>query len=142
MPASVGNRRNDIARAFANRVRYVTGSVAFNTPGVATGVSIGTIPANSIVSDIVVIVTAVFNAATTNVLQVGRLGTLGAFAGTADVNEASATAQRVTTGLGNVGATDVDVLVSYTQTGTAATTGAATVVITFINPNPDAGGAV
>lgn len=137
MPIGPTPRRDVLARLAASRVRFITGSVAFNTPNVATGVSIGSIPAGSFITDILVHVTAVFNAATTNVLQVGRLGTLGAYAGTADVNEASATVQRVTTGLGPVGASDVDVLVSYTQSGTAATTGAATVYIMFANPSVD-----
>ena len=116
-------------------VQYIQGSVAFDTATVATGVSIGTLPANAYILDIIVKVDTVFNAATTNVLQVGKTGTLGAYAGTGDVNEASATAQRVTTGIGSIGATAVPVLVSYTQTGGAATTGAATVTIAYTNTN-------
>ena len=114
-------------------VQFVYWSVTFSDAGIATGVNVGTIPASSVITDSWAKVTAAFNAGTTNVLQVGKTGTLGAFMGTADINEASATAQRAVTALGTVGTSDVGVLVSYTQTGTAATTGAAHGVLSYIN---------
>lgn len=114
-------------------VQFIQGTIAYNTSGAATGVSMGTLPANSYIIDIVVKVDTAFNAGTTNVLKVGKTGTLGAYADTSHVDETSATAQRVTAGIGTVGTSAVDVLISYAQTGTAATTGAATVTIAYIN---------
>ena len=114
-------------------VQFIQGTIAYNTAGAATGVAMGTLPANSYIIDIVVKVTTAFNAGTTNVLKVGKTGTLGAYVDTADVDETSATAQRVTTGIGSIGSTAVPVLISYAETGTAASTGAATVTIAYIN---------
>lgn len=114
-------------------VQFIQGTIAYNTSGAATGVSMGTLPANSYIIDIVVKVDTAFNAGSTNVLKVGKTGTLGAYVDTSHVDETSATAQRVTAGIGTVGTSAVDVLISYAQTGTAATTGAATVTIAYIN---------
>lgn len=114
-------------------VRFIQGSIAFDTADAATGVAMGTLPANSYIVDIVVDVTTAFNAGSTNVLTVGKTGTLDAYAAAGDVDETSATAQRVTTGIGTIGSTAVPVLIAYAQTGDAATTGAATVTITYIN---------
>ena len=114
-------------------VQFIQGTIAFDTSGAATGVAMGTLPANSYILDIMVKVDTVFNAGSTNVLTVGKTGTLNAFVAAADVNEASATAQRVTTGIGSIGSTAVPVLIAYAQTGGAATTGAATVTIAYVN---------
>ena len=129
----MANQEWQAAQSAKGRVQYIYGSVTYSTAAIATGVEIGTIPANSVITDCWAKVTTTFNAGTTNVLQVGKSGTLGAYMGTGDINEASATAQRAVTGLGDVGASDVPVLVSYTQTGTAASQGAAIFVISYVN---------
>jgi hypothetical protein len=49
--------------------------VNFNDAGVSTGVLVGTIPAGSIITAVIVQIATVFNAATTNVLTVGTTGT-------------------------------------------------------------------
>lgn len=115
---------------------YLRRDVAFNTSGIASGVLLGTVPAGSKITDISIYVDTVFNAATTNVLQGGTTGTgtnlftsTDAAAGTAGYKTAANAANQ---GRGLVFAADTDLFVSYTQTGTAATTGAATIVVEFV----------
>lgn len=112
--------------------------VNYNDPGIASGVNTGKVlPAGAVISGVDVYVNTVFNAQTTNVLTVGTNGTTANdLVGSSDVNEASAQMfANITTGgaLGKLSA-DKPVYVKYTQTGTAATTGAATVVIKYV-PN-------
>jgi hypothetical protein len=114
--------------------------VAFNDAGVSTGVLVGTIPAGAIITAVIVQIATVFNAATTNVLTVGTTGTgtdlmtsAEAVAGTQ--GQKTAAAFKATTASNPV-ANDQDIFVAYTQTGTAATTGAAYVLITY-HPNND-----
>lgn len=118
------------------QVHYLRRDLAFNTNGVAGGVLIGTLPAGSKITDVHIYVDTVFNAATTNVLQGGTTATgtnlftsTDAAAGTAGYKTAANAANQ---GRGLVFAADTDLFVSYTQTGTAATTGAATIVVEFI----------
>lgn len=119
-------------------VHTIAFDVNYNDPGIATGVNTGKVlPAGALISGVDVYVSTVFNAQTTNVLTVGTNGTTANdLVGSADVNEASAQMfPNITTGgaLGKLSA-DKPVYAKYTQTGTAATTGAATVVIKYV-PN-------
>ena len=115
---------------------YLRRDVAFNTTGIASGVLLGTVPAGSKITDISIYVDTVFNAATTNVLAGGTTGTgtnlftsTDAAAGTAGYKTAANAANQ---GRGLVFAADTDLFVSFTQSGTAATTGAATVIVEFV----------
>jgi hypothetical protein len=121
----------------ANVMHCVRGTVNYATTNVATGVEIGTIPAGSFVTAVHVHVTTAFNAATTNVLEVGTAadpdgfatstqtasGTIGA---KLNIGTSSPAAQ-----LGDFLTADTPVVVKYTQTGTAATAGVAQVVVSF-----------
>lgn len=113
---------------------YLRKSVAYNTANIASAdsVLVGYLPAGAQILDIIVNVTAAFNAGTTNVLTVGTsAGSDADIVAAADVNEAAVAATRVTTGLTLAVAAPVAVYAKYTQTGTAATAGAATIVITY-----------
>lgn len=114
----------------------ITSNVAFNTVGVTAGLQVGAIPAGAQILDIVVTIATVFNAATTNVLTVGTTAGGSQLATTAETAAGVAGGKRAVTGLGLVAAVDSGIFVTYTQTGTAATTGAARVSIVFI-PNMD-----
>lgn len=115
-------------------------TVNFNDTGIATGVTFDqALPAAAFVLSVMVEVVTAFNAATTNTLVVGTnsssfnnlvasadlVGNAGTSLGT-QISEATrgrgrsiaATAEKVVT-------------VKYTQTGTAATTGQAVIVITY-----------
>jgi len=113
--------------------------VNFNDTGIGTlnTVKVGTLPAGALITLMAARVNTVFNAVTTNVLTFGTDSATNAnLAGAGDINEASATYQNITTGLGLAITADTDVFVRYTQTGTAATTGQADIVILYI-PNSD-----
>ena len=115
---------------------YLRRDVAFNTNGVASGVLIGTVPAGSKIVDISIYIDTVFNAATTNVLQGGTTGTGTNLFTSTDAAPTAAgyktAANGANQGRGLVFAADTDLFVSFTQTGTAATTGAATIVVEFV----------
>lgn len=119
-------------------VHYARFAVNYNDAGIASGVAKQTLPAGAIVLNTDVLVTTVFNAATTNVLTVGLNGaTANNLVGSGDVNEASAQmfGSIVPTATQPLSA-DTPIYVKYTQTGTAATTGAAVVIVKYV-PNND-----
>lgn len=119
------------------QTHYLRKKVQFNDAGVATGVLVGTLPAGAQIVDVLVNITTVFNAATTNVVNVGTTTTGAEVAATAQVLPGAAGVKKPTAfySLG-IMAADTDIWVSYTQTGTAATTGVGYVVVQFV-PNND-----
>ena len=111
-----------------------SGNVVFGANGSTTVVA--TLPANSQIYQIAVDVTTAFDAGTTNTLDVGDGVTADKYA---DALAAGAQARVLATSdvsqIGNlvdIGASDVDVTVTYNQTGTAATAGAATVTVLYL----------
>jgi hypothetical protein len=133
-----GTLGTDARRYQTNQEHYITAQVAFNTTGITTGIVIGTLPASAIVTRWVVHVTTAFNAATTNVLEVGTnsatfndiAATASTVAGTAGVKSGDAAGS---TARGRFAA-DTPVRAIYTQTGTAATTGAAEIIVFYVVP--------
>lgn len=115
-------------------VGYIAKSVSYNTPGIGTtaNICVGTLPAGCLHTETFVRVTTAFNAATTNVVTVGTTATSDAFVNSTDVSEASADLYISDRGIGANYTADTPVWVKYTQTGTAATAGAADVVLTYI----------
>ena len=130
-------------------VRYTTGSTAgtirntgatvvSQSANVVYGTLTGTafvLPAGAQVTDVKVVTTTVFSAATTCKLSIN--GTDFTTTGTVtSVGSASLGANATTPGGWlNVGSTDA--VVSYTLAGTALTTGAATIVISYVVRNSD-----
>ena len=121
-------------------VHYLRFTVNYNDAGIGTGVGKQWLPAGALIIGTDVYVGAAFNAATTNVVTVGTNATAyNNIVATADVDE---TTVALTKGIKPTGtalgplAADTQVFVMYTQTGTAATAGVATVVISYI-PNND-----
>lgn len=113
-------------------VHYLRKTVNFNDTGIANGVKFGRLPAGAQILHAYCNVETVFNAATTNVLTVGTNSTsFDNILGTGDINEASATGQAALTGAALEFTSDTDVFVKYTQSGTAATTGKAHIVVMF-----------
>ena len=127
-----------IPRQFhTQQAHYIRANVAYNTTNIATGVNVGAIPAGSRILDIGVYIDTAFNAATTNVLTVGTAAGGNQIATTSDTASTATGFKRVTTGNALAQfAADTQVWVTYTQTGTAATAGAATIAITYL-PNND-----
>lgn len=119
-------------------VHFIGRDVTFSTVGIGTAdtVKVGRIPAGSMLMPAQVRVTTAFNAATTNVLTVGTSsGSDADIVGAGELNEAATGVTIVATGCALTFASDTDIYVKYTQTGTAATTGAATIVIPYFPPN-------
>lgn len=121
-----------------HQVPYMRASVAYNTINIGTAgkVPLGTLPAGAIVTHAVVKVTAAFNAATTNVLTVGTAADDDAVLTASDIDE---TVVQTTVTFAAAGYTVTEatpLFVRYTQTGTAATAGAATIILFFV-PNND-----
>lgn len=100
------------------------------------GVQIGTLPAGARVLRSHVFIETAFNAGTTNVLDVGTLAGPDQFIPTATAL-AGATGLKTLAppALQGVIAADVAVLAIYSQTGTPATTGLATVIIEYAPNN-------
>jgi hypothetical protein len=115
-------------------------AVAYNDTGISSGVVKGTLPAGAQILDIVVNVTAAFNAGTTNVLTLGSTSTATQYIAAGDLDETATGAVRIAPtaawGSASKPSTDTDVYVKYAQTGTAGTAGAATFVLTYM-PNND-----
>jgi hypothetical protein len=108
--------------------------VTFSTFTNLTG-TIGSIPAGSLITGVQIITSTVFSSATTLKITIG--GTDVATASTiTDVGVVAVTIASTFAALAaNTGTTDD--LITYTATGTALTTGAATVVITYVVRNPN-----
>ena len=100
---------------------------------------VATLPANSQIFQVSVDVTTAFNAATTNTLDIGdgttadkyadalALGSAARVLATSDVSQIG--------NLVDIGSDDVKVTVTYNQTGSVATAGAATVTVLYIQNN-------
>jgi len=102
--------------------------------GTLTGTAF-VLPAGAQVTDIKIVTTTVFSAATTAKLSIGAVDftTTGTIT---SVGGISLTANATTPALFlNVGSTDA--IVTYTLAGTALTTGAATIIITYVVRNSD-----
>jgi len=100
----------------------------------ATAVTIATIPAGSQIVDINIDVTTAFNAGTTNTVTVGKTGTAAAYVAATSVGtvgRASVATTGVYSAWANVGTDDVNAIITYSQTGTVASTGAGRVTIVY-----------
>lgn len=113
----------------------LTMTVNFGDVGIGTGVAFAnSLPKGAFIVDVMVEIVTAFNAATTNVLTVGtNSASYNNIVNSADVNEAVTGVYIVGRGLGRslTAAAEVAPFAMYTQSGTAATTGQAVIVITF-----------
>lgn len=132
--SSSGNARNEGTQS----LHFIGIDVTYSTPNIGTSdkVKVGRVPAGSMLFPAQVRVTTAFNAATTNVLTVGTSGGSDAdVVAAGDVDESTPGVTIVETGCSLTFSDDTDIYVKYTQTGTAASTGAATVIIPYAPPN-------
>lgn len=113
------------------QIHYLRKRVNFNDSNIAGGVVMGTLPAGAMIVSQDVRCNTAFNAATTNALNVGT-----AAGGTQLFTDAATAGARQPTKANLSFATDTDIFVQYAQTGTAATTGQADIVIGYV-PNND-----
>ena len=125
--------------AYNNSVTNTAGQLSAITTTIAytdtSAVTIGTIPANAQIVDINIDVTTAFNAATTNTVTVGKTGSAAAYVTSTSVGSAgraSVASTGVYSAWANVGTSDIDyATVTFSQTGTAASAGAARVTIVY-----------
>jgi hypothetical protein len=122
----------------ANQVTNIGGMLSAVTTTIAytnaTAVTIATIPAGAQIQNIHIDVTTAFNAATTNTVTVGKTGTAAAFVTATSVGSlgrASVASTGVYSAWADTGTSDISATITYSQTGTAATAGAARVTIIY-----------
>jgi hypothetical protein len=126
-----------------NQVTNIGGVLSAVTTTIAytdsSAVTVGTIPANAQIIDINIDVTTAFDAGTTNTIEVGNSSNSDAYVTATDV-DAAGRASVATTGVyadwADVGTAEVAVTAAYTQSGTAATAGAARVTVVYRSPAP------
>lgn len=125
--------------AYNNSVTNAAGILSAITATVAytdtSAVTIGTLPAGAQIISINIDVTTAFNAGTTNTVTVGKTGSAAAYVTATSVGSAgraSVASTGVYSAWANVGTNDVDyATVTFSQTGTAASAGAARVTIVY-----------
>ena len=120
---------HDIGDCGSVQMMYA-GSIAFDTEDASTGVELCTLPANIIVTKAVAVVGTAFNAGTTNVLTVGTNDDVNNLLGSSDVTEGTAGDYSKNTFLHLAAKTKVKA--KFTQTGTAATAGAADIYLEVV----------
>lgn len=125
-------------------VHYLRKGIAYNTTGIGTDatVKVGVIPSGAVVQNVQVKITTAFNAGTTNVIDVGTSSNDDAYVdggttgnGDGDVDATSTGSTFVWRGADETHSADTTIYVTYTQSGTAATTGAAEIIVTYIPDN-------
>lgn len=131
---------------FLQEVHYYRLTINFNDPRIATGQLFGGLPNGSYIMAIDADVTTAFNAGTTNAITIGitsasanEVVASGITAGTIGVyhlTTAAGLGVAVTGVAGNQTVNGVPLYAKYAQTGTAATAGSVTIVITYM-PNND-----
>lgn len=111
-------------------------TVNFDSPGLATGVlPIGALEAGCIPLLAHATVVTAFNAGTTNVLTLGTLAVPDGFIAAAGITEATPALYPNLVGTLSGVPLEVNTVIyaKFTQTGTAATTGKAVLMLTFVN---------
>ena len=114
---------------------FIRVNVAFNTSASGTQVSLGAaLPANAVVLYTSVGIQTVFNAGTTNVLIVGTAADPDALVAAGGVDETAVGVTNVVPAtLGGImsSSADTELFYTFTQSGTDATTGAATITVVY-----------
>lgn len=133
----MGNSRVAPRTLHTQQEHYFRAAVAYNTLQIDTSgkVPLGTLPAGAIVTMCIIKITTAFNAATTNVLTVGTAGTADAVIAAADLDELEVDTTVAWAATGYTVAVDTPLFVKYAQTGTAATAGAATIILLYVPDN-------
>lgn len=113
-------------------VKYAVLAIAYNTAGLATGVTVATIPGGAVVLDVQARITTAWNSGTTAAISVGYGASLNEFISGKDAKDTG-----VVDGVsGAVPAilhadNDVAIKVKMAVAGTAATAGAGYVTVTY-----------
>ena len=142
-PIKAGTIRNTTGTTVGTNVANVGSVVMSQNDTIAFGdttdksLSI-VVPANSQIVDIKIFVTEAFDAGTTNTMDIGIVGNSDLYVDNAAVGTAGDAALGVTALTQNwsdIGTSDVKLAAKYIQTGTAATAGAARIVVSYVQDN-------
>lgn len=126
------------ARQYEQQVlHFIRRTIAFNTTfvGTAATIKVGTLPAGAVIYDAIVKVNTAFNAATDNLINVGTAATADSIVDETDLDLTAVEWQSSRRGCDLTLASDTPVYVTYTQSGTAATTGEAEIIVAYIPDN-------
>lgn len=109
---------------------FHAGTVKFDTKDIATGAPICQIPKGMIVTRAIAVVGTAFNAATTNVLTIGKKTNKNEILGAVDITEGTAGTynKNVFVDMGS----ETEIFAKYTQTGAAATAGVADIYLEVV----------
>lgn len=132
---------NDAQAYHTNQVHYLVTDIAYSD---SSAVSLGWIPANAVVIEVGINVTTAFNAGTNDLIDIGYRNAGDAtsddvdeFATSVDVSAVGRKA--VDTAINTAAETyfpeGAEIVATYSQTGAAATAGAAKVWITYLVEN-------
>lgn len=114
--------------------------VQYNTTGIASAVLVDTIKASveyPVQVEVSAQVVTAFNAVTTNVLTVGTTTAATQWLASGDIDETTLGYYPASNAVAKFRLTaDTNIYVKYTQTGTAATTGSAIVIVKEFSENP------
>ena len=136
-PIKAGSVREGASANVGFVLMAQSANVVFGADGTETVVA--TLPANSQIYQIAVDVTTAFDAGTTNTFDIGDGSTADQYADALAVGSAArvlATSDvSQIPNLIDIGSSDVNVTVTYNQTGSAATAGAATVTVLYLQNN-------
>ena len=142
-PIKAGTIRNTTGTTVGTDVANVGSVVMSQTDTIAFGnttdksLSI-VIPANSQIVDIKIFVTEAFDAGTTNTMDIGIVGNSDLYVDDAAVGtagDAALGATALTQNWSDIGTSDVKLAAKYIQTGSAATAGAARIVVSYVQNN-------
>ena len=117
---------NDLGVCGVEQLFYA-GKIAFDTTGASTGVELCKLPEKAIITRAVAVVGTAFNAGTTNVLTIGTNDDCDNLMGSSDITEGTAGTYTKDTFVEAVKGAKLKA--KYTQTGTAATAGAAKIYV-------------
>jgi len=110
-------------------------SAVIDIIGASATTTVATVPANSQIVDCILNVTAVNNEANAAAVVVGVSGDTNAFIPSTSVKTLATTRGTLDTEATDIGATDVQVIATFTATDGDGTTGAATVTVLYLQAN-------
>jgi hypothetical protein len=117
-------------------VHSITYQLAYNTTGASSGVQIGTLPAGALIIGWNAHITTLFNAGTTNPITIGTTATGNEIAASGSITSGTAgaysSANVNAAGARGILAADTPIYTAYIPTGTAASTGAAVLSVTYV----------
>lgn len=116
--------------------QVIARTINFNDTGIASGVVVGRLPPNAIIQNWRVTVETLFNAGSTNPITIGTTATGAEVAASASITSGTAgvyTGSPAAAGGWAKTTAVTPIYTAYIQTGTAATTGKAHVVVEFIS---------